>query len=223
MWQRRRHSNISLSNNPFPSLFFLPVIQRYAISCSLVLSIFRSSWSNDVKRGWSQAEKETEREKERARERQRERERAEHVTQRYKLITLERGWPVVWSEPARLRSWIEKSWERDPRQQRARERANENKKDVRLPRRRKLRIKLGSRQLMSPRRETDLSGENEKETHRWIVQRVSDTLDSSVCVRSFIGSIADNVVEKIAPRLLARDERPIFTEHSLRFIVFDRF
>lgn len=40
-----------------------------------------------------------------------------------------------------------------PPYKRGSERVNENKKDVRLSRRRKLRIKLGSRQLMSLRRE----------------------------------------------------------------------
>lgn len=95
---------------------------------------------------------------------------------------MERGWPVVWSEPARLRSWIEKSWERDPRQQRARERANENKKDVRLPRRRKLRIKLGSRQLMSPQSEMDEWAERKTER-----ERERDIVGSlSVCVGHMI-------------------------------------
>lgn len=45
------------------------------------------------------------------------------------------------------------------------ERANENKKDVRLPRRRKLRIKLGSRLLASPEREkkTKIHPEEERD------------------------------------------------------------
>ena len=113
--------------------------------------------------------------------RERERERDEHVTQRYKLIRLERGWPVVWFEPTRLRSWIEKSWERDPRQQRARERANENKKDVRLPRRRKLRIKLGSRQLMSPHGERPRAA-REKERKRHVVGSFSVCRARWICV-----------------------------------------
>lgn len=96
---------------------------------------------------------------------------------------MERGWPVVWSEPARLRSWIEKSWERDPRQQRARERANENKKDVRLPRRRKLRIKLGSRQLMSPQSEMDEWAERRRMERVRARERERETsLDHWACV-----------------------------------------
>lgn len=169
------------------------------------------------------------------RDKERERERDEHVTQRYKLIRLKRGWPVVWFEPTRLRSWIEKSWERDPRQQRARERANENKKDVRLPRRRKLRIKLGSRQLMSPHGERPRAmREKERKRHvvgsfsvcraRWTVRVCVCVFCACMCVclrvcaRSFIGSIAGNVVEKITPRGRASARITLFFTTSNQYL-----
>ena len=183
-------------------------------------------------------ERDNERQKER--ERERERERDEHVTQRYKLIRLERGWPVVWFEPTRLRSWIEKSWERDPRQQRARERANENKKDVRLPRRRKLRIKLGSRQLMSPHGERPrATREKERKRHvvgsfsvcraRWTV-RACVCVCVCVCVCMHVRSLVRLLATSLKKLRLADEPVPgqrFFLSRrtsifSIRSIAFDR-
>lgn len=55
-----------------------------------------------------------------------------------------------------------------PPYKRGSERVNENKKDVRLSRRRKLRIKLGSRQLMSLRRERYTKIDRERKRERYI-------------------------------------------------------
>lgn len=128
-----------------------------------------------------------------------------HVTQRYKLIRLKRerlagrltrtnqlGAAIVDRKILGTRPSLA---------QEAREQANENKKDVRLPRRRKLRIKLGSRQLMSLRRETDRWTDRTNRLTKGIREKRRDeiVMERSLCM--CVGYIELNRVRSLV-RLL---------------------